>query len=167
MRLKVRQDGDPCLRIKSKPLKDITSAQRMLFKAMFEAMYDNQGVGLAAPQVGINERFFVVDIGEGTDPFVVVNPQILEVKGECVMAEGCLSVKDRTVAIKRPKEILVRYTTEENIEVEQRHRDLMARVFLHEIDHLDGKLILDYAILPENIAYQKSSKSKTAHREQL
>ncbi len=165
MQLKIRQNGDKCLREKSQDLLEITSAERMIFEVMIETMYKAKGVGLAASQVGINKRFFVADIGDG--PMVVINPEILRTKGSETIEEGCLSVEKETVAIKRPKEILVKYLDENNKKVETWYRDLTARVFLHEIDHLDGKLIIDYAKLEDNIEFQKQHRVQVNKKEQL
>ncbi len=141
--LKMRYCGNVCLRQKSEPIGEIGPSERVLIEAMIEKMHQEKGVGLAAPQVGINQQIFVVDIGLG--PVVVINPRIIKRAGSEWQEEGCLSVPGVTVNVKRPKEIRVRYKDENNQEVEQDLFDLMARVFMHENDHLNGKLILDYA----------------------
>ncbi len=140
--LQIRLYGDPCLRKKSLPVKKVGPGERLLIKAMMAAMREAKGVGLAAPQVGINQRIFVADVGDG--PTAFINPQILKKFGSDVLEEGCLSIPGVTVEIKRAQEIVVRYTDEDNELVEQRIRDLLARVIQHETDHLDGKLIVDY-----------------------
>jgi len=141
--LKMRYGGNACLRRKAEPVGEVGPSERLLIEAMIEKLHQEKGVGLAAPQVGINQQIFVVDIGLG--PLVVVNPQILNRAGSEWQEEGCLSVPGITVKVKRPKEIRVRYRDENNQTVEQDLADLMARVFLHENDHLNGKLIVDYA----------------------
>ncbi|MBU1997557.1 MAG: peptide deformylase, partial [Candidatus Omnitrophica bacterium] len=103
---------------------------------------------LAAPQVGINKRILVADIGDG--PLAVINPSVVKAEGSCILEEGCLSVPETTIIIKRPQKIKLKYTDEENVVIEKDFDDLMARVLLHEIDHLDGKLIIDYKDLEEN-----------------
>jgi peptide deformylase len=141
--LKIRQIGDPCLRKKSLAVKEVGPAQRLLIQSMIETMYEEKGVGLAAPQVGVNERILIADIGEGT--LVVINPKVLKRTGIEVMEEGCLSVPETIVKVKRPKKILLKYIDENNRALEKVFEGLMARVILHETDHLNGKLIVDYA----------------------
>ena len=141
-KLQVRLYGDPCLRQKSTPVKEVGPAERMLMEAMIQTMYDYKGIGLAAPQVGINQRFFVVDVGEG--PRVFVNPKILKSEGESVVEEGCLSIPEIQIPITRPQRILVQYTDENNETHEEGFDELMARVIQHESDHLDGRLIVDF-----------------------
>lgn len=150
MKLKIRVYGDPCLRKKSKPVKEVGSGERMLIAAMMETMHEHKGVGLAAPQVGINEQIFVVDVGEG--PFAVINPKITRKSvGSERLEEGCLSIPKVLVSVKRAKSIWVEYTNEYNQTVQKQLTDLPARVFQHESDHLSGKLILDYAGVQEKI----------------
>ena len=98
--LKIRYYGDPCLRKKSVSLKEVGPSERILIKAMVQSMYKEDGVGLAAPQIGINYRIIVGDAGEG--PFVVINPVILNQEGSEKMEEGCLSVPGITVSVSRP-----------------------------------------------------------------
>jgi len=140
--LKVRVFGDPCLQQKSKPVKSVGPVERMLIAAMFETMESHKGVGLAAPQVGINEQIFVVDTGK--DTFAVINPKILKSSGSEEMEEGCLSIPRVQVNIKRAKIVEVEFTDENNRKVRAKLSGLAARVFQHENDHLQGKLIIDY-----------------------
>ena len=155
-KLKIRVYGDPCLRKKSKPVKEVGPAERMLMAAMVETMHGHKGVGLAAPQVGINQRITVVDIGEG--PVAIINPRILKKRGRDVMEEGCLSLPGVLVEVKRAKEIRVKYIDEYNQTVERSCSDLLARVIQHEIDHLNGKLIIDYPSLKERFKLRKQLK---------
>lgn len=141
--LKIRLFGDPCLRKRSKALKRAGPSERMLIASMIETMHQTRGIGLAAPQVGINEQILVVDIGEG--PLAIINPSILKKSGSDIMEEGCLSIPGVQIKIKRAKKILVRYLDENNNLTERECHDLLARVISHEIDHLQGKLIIDYA----------------------
>ena len=159
--LKIRLYGDPCLRKKSVPVKEAGSVERILIQAMIETMLKNKGVGLAAPQVGINQRIFVADIGEG--PIAVINPKIVKKTGAMTMQEGCLSIPGVTVAVKRAKSIVVKYIDENNREIERRFDDLLARVILHETDHLDGKLIVDYASLSEKRKLKEKLKDLYDH----
>ena len=140
--LKVRLYGDPCLEAKSKPVKEVGPVERMLIQAMFETMDACKGVGLAAPQVGINEQIFVVDTGK--EAFVAINPRILKVFGSETMEEGCLSIPRVLVDVKRAKTVWVEFTDQENRLVRAELSGLTAKVFQHEFDHLQGKLILDY-----------------------
>jgi peptide deformylase len=140
--LKIRLYGDPCLEAKSKAVKEVGPVERMLIAAMFETMIACKGVGLAAPQVGINEQIFVVDTGK--EVFAAINPKIIKAAGHDVMEEGCLSIPRVLVDVKRAKNVWVEFTNEENRQVRAQLNGLVARVFLHEYDHLHGKLILDY-----------------------
>ena len=140
--LKVRFYGDPCLETKSKAVKEVGPVERMLIAAMFETMIAYRGVGLAAPQVGINEQIFVVDTGE--EVFAAINPKIIKTAGREVMEEGCLSVPRVLVDIKRAKTVWVEFIDQENRQVRAKLDGLAAKAFQHEYDHLQGKLILDY-----------------------
>jgi len=140
--LKIRLYGDPCLEAKSKPVKEVGPVERMLIAAMFETMIASKGVGLAAPQVGINEQIFVVDTGK--EVFAAINPKIIKFTGSDVMEEGCLSIPRVLVDVKRAKTVWVEFTDEENRQVRAQLSGLVARVFQHEHDHLYGRLILDY-----------------------
>jgi peptide deformylase len=142
MILKVRLYGDPCLTAKSKPVKEVGPAERMLINSMFETMQAQRGIGLAAPQVGINEQIFVVDTGK--DAFAVINPKIIRAVGSEVGEEGCLSIPHLQVNVKRAKEVDVEFLDENNQLVRARISGLLAKVFQHENDHLQGKLIIDY-----------------------
>ena len=110
---------------------------------MFQTMYALKGIGLAAPQVGINKKIFVADIGDG--PIAVVNPKIIKKTGSSKMEEGCLSIPGVSVMIERPETILVEFKDENNDKIRLELTELLARVFQHENDHLEGRLILDYA----------------------
>jgi len=156
-KLKLHIYGDECLRKKSVPVKEVGVAERMLIKAMVETMHEHQGIGLAAPQVGIEKRLFVVDIGDG--PFAVINPKVLKKNGSGYLEEGCLSLPGISVNVKRPNKIAVQYTDENNQTVKKELSQLMARVFLHELDHLDGKMIIDYAGLREKLKLRKPLKA--------
>jgi len=140
--LKIRLYGDPCLTKKSVPVKEVGPGERMLVQAMIKTMRRYKGIGLAAPQVGINQRLFVADIGEG--PLVVVNPKIVRKSGSQVLEEGCLSIPGISVPIERAQKVQLEYVDENNQKLQGEFSDLMARVILHENDHLEGKLILEY-----------------------
>jgi peptide deformylase len=151
--LTIRLYGDPALRKKSLPVKDITDEKRNLIESMIATMHQSKGIGLAAPQVGINERIIVVDVGEC--PFALINPRVLDQEGSWVLEEGCLSLPGVTLNIKRPQKISVTYLDQNNQKMKKDCVDLLARVILHEIDHLDGRLIIDYATLREKWKLRK------------
>ncbi len=151
--LKIRLYGDSCLRKKSTLVKEVGPSERMLIQSMLETMYQYKGIGLAAPQVGINQRILVVDIGQG--PVVMINPQIIKKEGSGVLEEGCLSIPGITVKIKRPQKIFVKFLDEFNTPRESNFIDLWARAITHEIDHLNGKLIVDYAGLVQRRRLKK------------
>jgi peptide deformylase len=155
-KLKIRIYGDPCLRVKSDSVKDIGPAERMLIEAMLETMYEQKGVGLAAPQVGVNQQIFVADAGEG--PMVVINPKIIKKSGSATQEEGCLSIPGVVVNVRRPQKIVVQFQDINNKTVERELTDLLARVFQHESDHLNGKLITDYARLTQKLKIKKQLK---------
>lgn len=150
--LKIRIYGDPFLRAKCVPAKEVGPSERMVMDAMIETMHQAKGVGLAAPQVGIKQRFFVLDIGDG--PMVIVNPEILRRAGSDIFEEGCLSIPEVTVQVKRPEEITVHYKDENNQTVKLTCNGLLARVIQHETDHLDGILIIDYASDEEKVKFK-------------
>jgi len=140
--LKIRLYGDPCLTQASQPVSEIGASERLLIQSMIQTMYAHKGIGLAAPQVGINKKIFVVDIGDG--PIAVVNPRILKSSGSSKMEEGCLSIPGVSVMIERPDKILVEFKDENNDKIRLELSEMLARVFQHENDHLEGRLILDY-----------------------
>ena len=155
-KLKIRLYGDPILRRKAALVKEVGPAERILIASMLETMYEYKGVGLAAPQVGISEQILVADIGEG--PTIVVNPQILARSGSEIREEGCLSIPGILVDIKRAKKIRIRYLNEDNQIIERDYSDLLARVILHELDHLKGKMIIDYTPLIQQRKIKKLLK---------
>lgn len=142
-KLTIRLYGDPVLRKKAQPVSSVGPSERVLIRALLAAMYENKGVGLAAPQVGVSQQIFVADPGDG--PIAVINPKIVKKSGNAKMEEGCLSIPGVKLQVRRPAEILVEYTDENNQKVERHFSELMARIFQHENDHLQGKLIVDYA----------------------
>ena len=138
----LRFEGDPILRKTSKEVKEITPKTRDLIADMLETMYEANGVGLAAPQVGILKRIVVIDIGEG--PLVMINPQIVKAEGTQTGDEGCLSVPGKAGQVTRPNEVTVRFMDEDGEYYEAEGTELLARAICHECDHLDGKLYLDF-----------------------
>jgi peptide deformylase len=137
----IRVFGDPVLKRAAEPVTDVDGAFTKLVDAMYDTMYEAPGVGLAAPQVGVQRRFFVYDVGDG--PHVLLNPEIVEATGEWTYEEGCLSLPGLAFEIVRPRLITVRAEDLDGNEVVVQGDELLGRVFLHEIDHLDGVLMLD------------------------
>lgn len=142
----IRELGDPCLRKICKPVKELNLRTKILIKDMFDTMYEANGVGLAAPQVGILKRIFVVDVGdeEGNSvPYVFINPEILDRDGTQAGYEGCLSVPGKSGMVSRPNWIKVRAFNEDMEEFEMEAEGMLARCILHENDHLDGVVYVD------------------------
>ena len=137
----IRTEGDSVLTKKCRPVEEMTPRLKELVEDMLDTMYENNGVGLAAPQVGILKRIVVIDVGDG--PLVLINPEILETSGEQTGDEGCLSVPGMSGQVTRPNYVKVKALTEDMEEVEYEGEELLARAFCHEIDHLDGKMYTD------------------------
>jgi peptide deformylase len=139
--LPVRRFGDPVLREKSHEVEKINEGMKELIKTMEETMHEASGVGLAATQIGILKKVFIYDVGEGTK--VIINPQTVSQEGEIEEEEGCISVPGVRVKVRRAEKIKIKGQDLEGNPVELEAEGLLARVFQHEIDHLDGKIILD------------------------
>lgn len=135
---KIRTEGDPVLTKVSRPVTEMTPKLRTLIFDMSDTMYEEMGVGLAAPQVGILKRVVTIDVGDG--PMVLINPEILETSGEQTGDEGCLSVPGMAGQVTRPNYVKVKALDENMEEVVYEGTELLARAFCHEIDHLDGKM---------------------------
>lgn len=138
---KIRTKEDDVLRKKSKEVKSIDNRTLMLIQDMLDTMYNANGVGLAAPQIGILKRIVVIDVGVG--PMVLINPEIVETRGEVKDIEGCLSIPGEQGTVIRPKYAKVRALNEKGECIEIEGEDLLARAFCHEIDHLNGILYTD------------------------
>lgn len=145
---KIRTDGDPILRKKSKVVSNYSDRLKVLIEDMYETMDIAYGVGLAAPQVGILKRIIVIDNRdeESGNRFYMINPEIIEKEGEEVSLEGCLSVPGKQGSVKRAKDVKVRYNDLYGEEKIMEAEDFLARILQHEIDHLDGILYTDKAI---------------------
>lgn len=139
----IRTFGDPVLRSPTKPIDEIDDAVRTLAQDMIETMYDAPGVGLAANQIGVQRRIAVFDAHDELGPRVMINPEIVETSGEYEFEEGCLSVPGRYWVIARPAFARVRALDLDGNEVEYAGDELIGRVLQHEVDHLDGSLLLD------------------------
>lgn len=138
--------GDPVLSTPTRPVDAIDEGIRDLVRDMIETMYAAPGVGLAANQVGVGLRLAVIDVTAGQESghvIVLINPQVIEQEGKQVEEEGCLSVPGYTEYVQRPARAVVRALDLEGREFTMEGRELLARAFCHETDHLDGKLFLD------------------------
>ena len=152
-RLKIKLFGDPVLRKKAKPISRVSAEHREILNLMAKSMYEDSGIGLAAPQVGISVQLIVVDIGEGL--YKLVNPRIIKRQGKQTIREGCLSVPGVCIKVKRAKTVWVDALDELNQQVKFVAQDLFSCVLQHEIDHLKGKMIVDYAPLLEKLRIKK------------
>ena len=137
----VRTYGDPVLRQVAKPVDDVDGALVKLVDDMVETMYEAVGVGLAAPQVGVQRRLFVYDLDDG--PEVIINPEIVESSGELYHDEGCLSIPGLRIGIYRPETVLLKGYDLDGNELSIEADDFMGRMFQHEVDHLDGVLMVE------------------------
>ena len=138
----IRIMGDPILEKVCKEIKEVTPRIKELIEDMLETMYDANGVGLAAPQVGVLKRIVVIDV-TGEDPIVLINPRILETSGEQTGGEGCLSLPGKSGTVTRPNYVKVKAYDREMNPFEIEGTELLARAFCHEIDHLDGHMYVE------------------------
>lgn len=139
---KIREIGDPVLTKQCKEVVVITPRTQELIDDMFETLYEANGVGLAAPQVGILKRIVVIDV-TGEDPLLLINPKILETSGEQEGYEGCLSVPGKTGHVRRPNYVKAMAYDENMKPFEIEGTELLARAICHELDHLDGHLYVE------------------------
>ena len=137
----IREMGDEILLKPCRDVKEITPHVKELIDDMFETLYDAEGVGLAAPQIGILKKIVIIDTGD--DPHVLINPVILETSGEQEGSEGCLSVPGKYGIVKRPMYAKVMYYDENMERQELEGTGLLARAICHELDHLEGKLYVN------------------------
>lgn len=141
---KIVREGDEVLRKICRPVKEVDKRTKMLLDDMAETMYKAEGVGLAAPQVGILKRIVVIDVGEGL--LELINPEIIETEGSMINPEGCLSLPGRRGTVERPERVKVRAMNRKNQIIEVEGEGLLAMALCHEIDHLDGILYIDKMI---------------------
>lgn len=139
---KIRLDGDDVLRKECKPVDKLTPRIKTLIEDMFDTMYEANGVGLAAPQVGILKRIVVIDVCDG-DAYALINPVIVEADGEQVGDEGCLSLPGLVGTVARPNHVVCKALDENMNEITVEGEGLLARAICHELDHLDGILYKD------------------------
>lgn len=158
--LPLRVLGDPILREETKPVAAITDEIRRLIDDMFDTMYAAKGIGLAAPQVGRSERLTVIDVDD--EPMVLINPEIIESSSATDKAEeGCLSIPEVYGDVERPSSVRVRAMDRDGKVFERDASELLARCMQHEIDHLHGKMFIDYmSVLKKRSAMAKWTKEK-------
>jgi peptide deformylase len=137
----VRTYGDPVLKQAARPVEQVDGTLARLVDDMVETMYDSEGVGLAAPQVGVQKRLFVYDVGEG--PRTMINPSIVELEGEWYYDEGCLSIPGLRVGVVRPNRVHIQGYDLDGEALSVEADEFLGRVFQHEVDHLDGVLMLE------------------------
>ncbi len=143
----IREVGDSVLNKVAKEIVAVDKKLLTLIEDMLDTMYDANGVGLAAPQVGILKRLVVIDVSEeGNEPIILINPVIVERDGEQIGDEGCLSVPGKVGTVSRPEYVKVKAYNEKMEEYTIEGTGLLARAFCHELDHLDGKLYVDQTI---------------------
>jgi len=164
-KLRILEFPDPRLRKKAAPVEVVDDPLRQLIDDMFETMYEAPGIGLAATQVDVHRRLLVADVSQEKDePQVLINPEILERDGSTITEEGCLSVPGYYEEIERAEHIKVRYLDRDSNEQESEYEGLLAVCVQHEIDHLDGKLFVDYL---SEIKRQRIRKRLEKDRRQL
>ncbi len=166
----VLQFPDPRLKRVSEPVAEVTDELRTLAQDMCDVMYDEPGIGLAAPQLGEAVRLIVVDTewtedGQDRDPLVVVNPELTDPDGKIVWNEGCLSVPDFHADVERAERITLRGTDLDGNPIEERAEGLRAVCFQHEIDHLDGVLFIDRISRLKRSLYVKKRKKQLRDEE--
>ncbi len=161
--LEIRKVGDAVLRKKAVPIKRISKNIRSLIKDMAETMYAADGVGLAAPQVGVAKRLVVLDVGEGL--LVLINPTITQSEGEVLMVEGCLSVPDLAGKVVRAEKVTVEALDENGRKIWVTGEGLLARALQHELDHLEGQLYMDIADeVFENLPEEDEESAESADK---
>jgi peptide deformylase len=165
--LKIRVFGDSALRKKAKHIGEVTQRHRDILSLMSRIMYEAPGIGLAAPQVGVSEAMIVVDVGSGL--YKLINPKVVKKEGAQVLEEGCLSVPGVCIKVKRANKVLVNALDESAKPIEIEAEGLLACCLQHEIDHLHGKLIVDYSTLLDKIKTKKrlAALKKKAQNERL
>lgn len=163
----IRKEGDEVLRKKSREVDVINDRILQLLKDMAETMYKSEGVGLAAPQIGILKRVVVIDAGKGL--LELINPKIVEVDGEQVEIEGCLSLPGKFGEVQRPAKVVVEALNMKGETIRVEGEELLARALCHEIDHLDGILFADKVIrfITEEELRQRNEERRRKRREQL
>jgi peptide deformylase len=163
-KLKILEFPDPRLRTKATPVGSVDDALRVLIGDMFETMYDAPGIGLAATQVDVHKRLLVTDVSpDNSEPHVLINPEILEKDGVIVTDEGCLSVPGYYEEVERAEHIRVRFLDRSGDETEMEAEGLLAVCIQHEIDHLEGKLFVDYLSEAKRQRIRKKLEKERRH----
>ena len=163
-KLKILEFPDPRLRTKAAPVEVVDDALRALIADMFETMYDAPGIGLAATQVDVHQRLLVTDVSsDKSEPHVLINPEILEKDGVTFTDEGCLSVPGYYEEVQRAEHIRVRYLDRNGEQREMEAAGLLAVCIQHEIDHLDGKLFVDYLSESKRMRIRKKLEKERRH----
>lgn len=152
--------GDPVLEQKAVEVPKITKRITKLIDDMLETMYEANGIGLAAPQIGVSQRIIVLDVGEG--PVVLVNPVIASATGEDIDVEGCLSIPERWVYVKRASQVVITGLNEKGKAVRLEADGYFARALQHEIDHLEGVLMLDRMLAEAQVEEGESPSEEGA-----
>lgn len=162
--LNILRFPDPRLRNKAKPISEVTDDIRQLADDMLETMYDAPGVGLAAIQVNVQKRLIVIDVSEDqSQPLILINPEVISSEGERDHEEGCLSVPEAYETVTRADKVRVKALDREGKDIEFDADELLATCVQHEIDHLDGKLFVDYL---SNLKRQRIKKRLEKHLKQ-
>ena len=153
----IRYKDDEILKKKSREVDEITDKIKVLVNDMIDTMHKYNGVGLAAVQVGILKRVFVVDLYDDKGPMAFINPVILKTKGEREVEEGCLSFPNQFAKVVRPDEVTAEYTDRNGKRVKVKAKDLLAQAICHEYDHLEGEVFVD-KIVPGTMEYVEPEK---------
>ena len=155
----IRVDGDPILKKVCRPVTKLSDRQRNLIEDMLDTMYEANGVGLAAPQVGVLRRIVVIDVGEG--PLVMINPQITARDGRQTGEEGCLSLPGKAAIVTRPDHVIARALDRDMKEFTVEGTGLLARAICHELDHLDGHMYTEIAEGPlMDVKYEEEEETE-------
>ncbi len=153
----LRLEGDEILKKQSREINVIDDKLQTLIDDMIETMHKYNGVGLAAVQVGVLKRVIVIDLYDDNGPIVLINPIILETKGEHEVDEGCLSFPNQFAKVLRPEEVVAEYTDREGKRMRVKAKELLAQAICHEVDHLNGEVFVD-KIIPGTLEYVEPDK---------
>ena len=154
----IREYGDEILTKKSKTIEEIDEKIQILIDDMIETLHKYNGYGLAAPQIGILKRLVVIDLYDGHDVLVLINPVIIKAKGEQIVEEGCLSFPNQFAKVKRPMEVTVEALDRNGNKIKVIGKELLAQALSHEIDHLNGELFID-KIIPGTLEIVKPDEN--------
>ncbi|MDH3646522.1 MAG: peptide deformylase [Gammaproteobacteria bacterium] len=167
-KLTILEFPDPRLRTRAKPIEEVDAGLRALIEAMFETMYEAPGIGLAATQVDVHKRLLVTDVSPGRDePLCLINPEITERDGVIVTEEGCLSVPDIFAKVERSEHIRVRALGGDGQPLDMEANGLLAVCIQHEMDHLEGKLFVDYLSELKRQRIRKQLEKARRHQDDL